>query len=136
MFSVAAADAFKKKGQRGSYLQTHNTYTQVSSEVGIPGLLLYGAALWQAISSVRFVRKNGARINPDLVRMGNCLHASWILFLGTGMFASVAYHMPVAFLLGFSYVLKHVMTSRPAGPPGKTPAVPALRFATAPPVFR
>ena len=130
MFSVAAANSLKAEGKRGLYMQTHNTFTQVSSETGIPGLLLYGAALWHAISSVRFVRKHGARVNPDLVRMGMCLHASWILFLGTGMFASVAYHMPVTFLLGFSYVLRRVMGTQAAV------AAPAFRFPAARPVFR
>ena len=136
MFSVAAANSLKEEGKRGLYMQTHNTFTQVSSETGIPGLLLYAAALWHAISSVRFVRKNGARVNPDLVRMAICLHASWILFLGTGMFASVAYHMPVTFLLGFSFALKHAMTSHAPVPAGRSVVTPALRFPAAQPVLR
>jgi len=136
MFSVAAANAMKTEGKRGKYMQTHNLYTQVSSEMGLPGLVLYVAALWEAISGLRFVRKHGARVNPDLVRMAVCLNASWILFLGAGLFSSVAYHIPVAFLLGFSYVLKHLVVTQLKVPAGQTVAAPARHFGSAQPVLR
>jgi O-antigen ligase len=138
MFNVAAANAMKAEGKRGTYMQTHNLYTQVSSETGLPGLALYLAALWHSIASLRFVRKNGGAVNPDFVRMANCVHASWILFLATGMFASVAYHIPVAFLLGFSYALKNTLTCEMVAVRVRQPAAapPRGRFAAPQPVLR
>lgn len=131
MFSVGAAESMKAEGKRGVYQQTHNLFTQVSSETGIPGFLLYMAAVWYAVGSLRFVRRH-ASVNPDLARMAFCLHASWILFLSTGMFSSVAYHLQAAVLLGFSYALKNVLTSEMANAPApRRAAAPRGRIAAA-----
>lgn len=137
-FSVAAADAMKQDGKRGYYLQTHNLYTQVSSETGLIGFALYMAAIWYAVGSVRFVRKRAGVLNPDLLMMAKCLQGSWILFLSTAIFASVAYHLPVAFLLGFSYALKTAAMAELANAPAPARRAPALssRFAAVQPAFR
>ncbi len=46
MYSVAQNDLSVNRGQsRGAWLGTHNTYLQVSSEIGFPGLLLFLAIL-------------------------------------------------------------------------------------------
>jgi hypothetical protein len=135
MFGVGAAESMKSEGKRGMYLQTHNLFTQVSSETGIPGFLLYMAAVWHALGSLRFVRRH-ASVNPDLARMAFCLHASWILFLSTGMFSSVAYHLQAAVLLGFSYALKNVLASEMAAPAPRLAAAPRGRVAAAQPVWQ
>ena len=110
-FNVAVADAMKDEGQRGHYLQTHNMYTQVSSETGLPGFLLYMAALWYAIGGLRVVRKQAGVLNPDLAAMASCLQGAWIVFLTSSAFASVAYHLQVIMLFGFSYALRHALAS-------------------------
>lgn len=44
-FAVAVAGAEEKKGERSAWLGTHNSYTQVSAECGIPALICYCAVL-------------------------------------------------------------------------------------------
>ena len=51
----------RQEGRRkGSWVGTHNTYTQISSETGIPGLLLFVAVLFVAYR----------RIAGDTARIG------------------------------------------------------------------
>lgn len=111
-FGPAVADTRKAEGLRAIYQQTHNMYSQLSSETGIPGLLLYMAAVWHALSGLRLVRRVMTGVNQDLVMMANCLHVSWILFLSAAMFASVAYHLQISLLLGFSYALRTAALSQ------------------------
>ncbi|MGH9631448.1 MAG: O-antigen ligase family protein [Bryobacteraceae bacterium] len=59
MFAIAEADDAEAKGYRGAWHETHNTYTQVSSEAGLPGLFFYAAALitgWRSLSKIRKTR--------------------------------------------------------------------------------
>ena len=41
------------EGTRGQWLGTHNTYTQISSECGLPGLLFFVASLWFSLKELR-----------------------------------------------------------------------------------
>lgn len=52
-FVVAVDDAAREKGRRSSWTGTHNTYTQVSSECGIPAAVCYIMVLAIAIRSSR-----------------------------------------------------------------------------------
>jgi hypothetical protein len=52
-FPVAVDSDAREKGQKSSWMGTHNTYTQVSSECGIPAALCYIAVLAIAIRSSR-----------------------------------------------------------------------------------
>jgi O-antigen ligase len=45
------------KGQRGSWIQTHNVYTQISSECGIPGVILYVCGIVSSFLLINRIRK-------------------------------------------------------------------------------
>lgn len=47
---------------KGSWLGTHNTYTQVSSETGIPGLMLFVGILVTALRSTWWIQRNAHRL--------------------------------------------------------------------------
>jgi O-antigen ligase len=50
MFEVADDAYAKAQGsKKGSWLGTHNSYTQVSSEIGIPAFLFFVAAIWMSL---------------------------------------------------------------------------------------
>ena len=53
-----AADA-SENGVRGAWHFTHNTYTQISSEMGIPGLLLFCAALFGSYRGLSAISRRG-----------------------------------------------------------------------------
>ena len=63
IFTVGEADLAKSEGQAAQWHVSHNSYTQVSSEMGIPGLLLYLAALWGTLSNIVWFRRR-SRIDP------------------------------------------------------------------------
>lgn len=63
MFSDAEAGMASEEGRRGNWHETHNTYTQVSSEAGIPAFIFFIAAL---VSTFLLLRRMGlhARAQP------------------------------------------------------------------------
>ena len=105
-FSVACSEDMEAEGRRAAWLETHNAYTQVSSESGLPGFLLYGAALLLSCRKVRRVDRL-TRNSPNLQhvnRAAACLWVSLVGFLTTSLFSSIAYHPQVIVLLGICTV--------------------------------
>src|SRR4029077_6953419 len=66
-FSVAQNDLARARGERmGSWHVTHNSYTQVSSESGLPGLVLFLLALLFSFTALsRVLRKARALNSPE-----------------------------------------------------------------------
>jgi len=119
-FETAAADYAKQTHQFAHWRETHNVYTQVSSEEGIPGLLFYVGAIFYCFKELRFVRRQSPEASPtwnvthsqqsnvaDLVEarelswMAFCLELSLIAFCVFGFFSSTAYHFFFPTLAGF-----------------------------------
>jgi putative inorganic carbon (hco3(-)) transporter len=85
----------------GTWRVTHDSYTQLSSEAGIPALLLFLAILWLAFSKVRLAQ----RIVPRQSELGlfvSALRASLASFVVGAIFCSVPYHFFPYFLVGFA----------------------------------
>lgn len=65
-FPVAEAGLSQDEGKPGLWLGTHNTYTQISSEGGIPALLLFVASLyfcWRELSAAEKIHRNNPHPN-------------------------------------------------------------------------
>jgi O-antigen ligase len=107
MFAVAAADEAKELGERAAWLQTHNLYTQVSSETGLPGFFLYIAALAVGLRNLSHVKKWGGMLNPDLSAMASWARISYLAFLVTGLFSSTAFQLNIVILLAISQALRN-----------------------------
>lgn len=110
MFAVANADYTEETTGRASFNawhETHNTFTQVSCEDGLPGLFLYCLTLLFCFKIVRSVEKR-ARRDPALssVRhMAFALRLALIAFIGTSLFASNAYAYYFPMLAAFCVAL-------------------------------
>jgi O-antigen ligase len=101
-FQSAEAEYTHLQGKRAPWLETHNTYTQVSSETGIPGFLIFGAAFWNCLRGLARIRKavrNNPRLQPGY-RALNQLWLGFIAFAVTCFFSSVAYQFYVLLFLG------------------------------------
>ena len=88
----------------GSWHVTHNSFTQMSSEGGIPAFILYVLILWRALVNLRAVRrlrKSGKEIR--LFSMG--LEASLAAYLVGSLFASEAYQFFPYFLIAYTTAL-------------------------------
>jgi O-antigen ligase len=94
MFEVADDAYMRDLGfRRGSWLGTHNSYTQVSSELGIPGFLFFVAAVWMALKSTYTLYRR-TRGDPRLEEMGNVtlgFHYCMVVYAVTILFEHIAY---------------------------------------------
>jgi O-antigen ligase len=85
----------------GAWLVTHNSYTEVSAEAGLPAFVLYLLILWRASRNVRVVKKY-TKIDGEYVLWGKALHASLLAFLLASFFASVAFEYFPYFLAAYT----------------------------------
>ncbi len=85
----------------GTWRETHNTYTQLSSEGGIPALLLFLIILRLAFSKVRLAQRMVPR-QSELGLLASALRASLASFAVGVLFSSAAYHFFPYFLIGFA----------------------------------
>ena len=110
-FSVAySGDAEKTMGQHGYFLGSHNSYTQVSSECGIPAFLCYMGILGTTLSrSLRIHRR--ARGRPrlhDIEALSFCLFATAITYSVATFFFHMAYTLVLPLLSGQVTALHYV----------------------------
>jgi O-antigen ligase len=94
----------------GVWRVTHNSYTQISSEGGIPALLLYVAILWRGIANLREIRKY--RKTRKRIRLFSmALEASLAAYLVGSFFASDAYQLFPYCLVAYTSVLLLIVQS-------------------------
>jgi hypothetical protein len=107
-FAVAVAGEAAKNGVRAAWLGTHNSYTQVSSECGIPAFICYCAVLYLSFrSNLRLYRLS--RDNPalkDVAGLSYCLLAGLVVYAVSTFFFHIAYGDGVPTLAGFSLALR------------------------------
>jgi O-antigen ligase len=78
----------------GSWLVTHNTYTQLSSECGIPALILFFLLLRRAFLNLFYLRKvPRAPENKEMHLYASALSASFVAYLVGAFFSSSAYEL-------------------------------------------
>lgn len=115
MFAVASSDLAKLEGDRGRWQQTHNTYTQVSSETGLPGLLIFLGLIFTIFRATRIPPEWADSSDPEirlLSNIGYTLRLALISFCGGGLFGSLAYGMQLPILGGLAETLRRVLESR------------------------
>jgi putative inorganic carbon (HCO3(-)) transporter len=85
----------------GNWHGTHNSFTQMSSEAGVPALILYVLILWFGFKNVRATKRFG-RGPKELVILAGGLHASLAGYVVGSVFASTAYQYFPYFLIAYS----------------------------------
>lgn len=139
MFAVANANFVEEsQGQPNwnAWHETHNTFTQLSCEDGLPGLFLYCLTLLFCFKIAISVEKR-ARQYPALAtlkHMGFALRLALIAFTGTSIFASNAYAYYFPMLAGLCVAVDRASAELFAAQTlaGSNPAPPAQ----IPPRFR
>jgi O-antigen ligase len=129
-FEAAAAADSRANRTFAHWRETHNMYTQVSSEAGIPAVLFYIAAVVYCFKEISFIRKFGNRIRKqvramqaagsfyetdaharlvrycdDMTNTAFCLGLSLISFFVFAWFSSTAYHFFFPTLAGLTAAL-------------------------------
>lgn len=126
-FPVEENDMAKAEGKRrGAWLGTHNTFTEVSSECGIPALFFYAGIV---VLSLRKTYSLYRRTKPYPALKEICSHAlglnySLIAFVVTGMFLHAAYTALLPVLAGLTVSLlrtaEPLLAQKPPGPAMRT----------------
>ena len=106
-FSVARGT---ETGVPSGWLGTHNTFTQLSSEAGIPALLIFLVLLGSSIRNMWRIART-ARISeelPELDQMARAALVSLAAFVFGAFFAHIGYqyflYYPIAIAVGVQYL--------------------------------
>jgi O-antigen ligase len=105
VFQVASTIDLNDRGRRALWRETHNTYTQISSEAGLPALVVYLAALGICLRRTYSVWRAGFGTGQLDAVMAQCLFFSLLAFTVTALFSSVAYHYYFPTLAGLTAAL-------------------------------
>jgi len=103
----------EETGHRGMWHGTHNTYTQVSSENGIPAVVCYLMAIGSSYRLIRRVYQSTKRRRPapELKKLNMaalCLLVSMVGFCAAIFFINFAYFYFVPALVGLAVVFTEV----------------------------
>jgi O-antigen ligase len=124
-FSSFEGGSSQAEGQHGQWQETHNSYTQVSSEAGIPAAICFIGAIVCALSSLNRTMSKARRDKvPIIVACAFCTMLS-IVVMGTCMaFLTLGFRFYMPALTGLAICLERVLRMDP--PAGLAPApVPA-----------
>ncbi len=91
-------------GEKILWQVTHNMFTQVSAETGLPGFIVYMMAMYFSIRSILRVLK-ASKGHPELRELGMTASTLLVAFAMTffnGLFTSMAFEFTIYVLLGFS----------------------------------
>ncbi|MGH9198930.1 MAG: O-antigen ligase family protein, partial [Acidimicrobiia bacterium] len=102
MFQVAARDDSTARGDKPHWVETHNMYTQVSSEAGIPAFVFFMATLLYCLKTSYTIYKTAQRHAEleELALTAYALLLSSFTFAVSGIFSNVAYALYLPTLAG------------------------------------
>ncbi len=107
-FEVAQNELAMARGDsRALWHLTHNTYTQLSSEMGLPGLAIYVAMLYFCFKTLNSIIRNKSRGKAwrDLRALATSLRTAFILFIPIAFFDALGYNADLPILAGITTAL-------------------------------
>lgn len=125
-FQPAAKDLSAARGERALWLETHNTYTQVSSETGLPGLFLYLGLVISGFRAVIRLERTARRENRFLetAQLARALLFALLAFAVTSFFSSVAYKFMFPMVFGLALAVVRAGRQQLAAASPATPGTP------------
>jgi len=97
------------QGYTGSWHVTHNTYTELSAESGIPSLILFIAVLTMAFRNLKRTRSSALyEKSRDVQLYTGGLWAGLAAYITGAMFASTAYQLFPYFMVGYTTALYQI----------------------------
>ncbi len=106
-FPVQVMQEARSKGEWFQWLGTHNSYTQITSESGIPGFLFYVAAIFGTLK-MNFKLWKRSRTMPggaDITALSMALLSGGVVFAVCSFFFHMAYTGTFPYLAGQSVAL-------------------------------
>jgi O-antigen ligase len=107
-FAVAAFGDSVKEGTQAVWLGTHNSYTEVASECGIPAFLLYVSVIaLTLVSNFRIHRRTAHRPEyGDLSALAFCTFSAALAYAICTFFFHIAYSAYLPGIAGMSIALR------------------------------
>lgn len=106
MFPVAQEADASKRGERGMWRGTHNTYTELSSENGLPALFFYLASLVCCFKLMRSLgklgREAGSALGANVAHASFCLRVALVAYSVGAFVTHLAYDMYYPVLAGLT----------------------------------
>jgi len=97
------------QGYSGSWHVTHNTYTELSAESGIPSMILFIAVLTMAFRNLKRTRSSALyEKSRDVQLYTGGLWAGLAAYITGAMFASTAYQLFPYFMVGYTTALYRI----------------------------
>ncbi len=99
-----------RSGEHTPWLGTHNSYTQISSECGIPALMFYAAVIVFCLrANFRlYLRTRDRPALRELAALSRCLLAGTCVYAVSAFFFHMAYSADLPLLAGFTVALQLV----------------------------
>ena len=91
-------------------LVTHNAYTEVSSEMGIPALVIYIMLMVYPLRRLREIEKETTDL-PEKRKLHYCsigIQASIIAYMVSSFFGAVAYQWYIYYIVGYAVALRRI----------------------------
>jgi O-antigen ligase len=115
----------RPEGQKAAWQVTHNSYTQVSSEEGLPALFFFVGVLITCLLSTRRLYKGAiTKTQPELGSLAYCLFLSLVTFAVSAFFDSVAYQIYLPTLAGMCVALNTAARTEAAAAEGAKAKIP------------
>ncbi len=107
-FATAVSQDAARDGQHVPWLGTHNTYTQISGECGVPALIFYLAVIGVCMrSNLRLYRRTrGHPAYGELAGLSRCLLAGVLIYAVSAFFFHMAYSAFLPILAGFTVAIQ------------------------------
>jgi O-antigen ligase len=136
-FMVAENAAAHDQGVNGQWLGTHNTYTQISSECGIPALLFFLASIFFCFRELRVAEKIHRSFphpgGAEYLAVAYTLRLALVSYVVFFCFEHIAYdpfYPTVAgIIVAFSRASRAMVSNQPAGFSPAAVMTPAVRMA-------
>lgn len=125
-FPVAQNSLAISRGElKGQWHVTHNTYTELSSEMGIPGLVIYLAFLYQCwkVPTAMIRRKT---TSGELRVMAETVRAALVTLMTVAAFDSLSYNTNIPILAGLVTALGFIAQTQRSRPKVISSDEPAL----------
>lgn len=107
-FAVAMSGDMDKNGKSAPWLGTHNSYTQVASECGIPAFLLYTSVVMITLVSMFRMYRRSANVPglEDVNALAFCVFAGALMYAICTIFFHIAYTGILPTIAGMSVALR------------------------------
>ncbi len=130
------------RGHKGSWQVTHNSFTEVSSQNGIPALVFYTLAVVFAFRAVSLPKVSRHRLTPRMAEIAAaafCMRLSLWAYVVSSMFGSFAFQTQFLTLGGLAVVFsrtgalefRRALAAGPVPPPPPADISPVRRFSPA-----